>query len=331
MSWFCSGFQFHFKLHIKLKAFSTDTCWAVHQPIFIFILICCFAACNWCWFGYQQRETAERRKIYCLLVRRKRSSVCRPLIADICCDMSHALKACIHHHPSFGVNLKVAAVWMSTCYTCGHFQMPALFIQQLWSRTDKEADKEGKTLADQVFMWSQENLRKSSQQGRACFIHGDEVRVWGKGMICCWIDPLIENEWMAAAGSIALLWKGCLCGLCAAAGRRGPAHNHIPDRRRCWMGNGETRSPASAMVRYLHVSGSWAVKTTHSHGDKSFSLTSLSVIRNHVPRPAQPIRRLAPRLPVMIFLAAQQHWPLVGFQVLVNASAFLIRWESIFN
>lgn len=44
-----------------------------------------------------------------------------PLISDISCDMSHALKACIHHHPAFGVNLKVEAVWMSTPSMCGPF------------------------------------------------------------------------------------------------------------------------------------------------------------------------------------------------------------------
>lgn len=96
------------------------------------------------WDSWEKWQTCWR-KTYCLLVRLKRYSVCRPLRSDISCDMTHALKACIHHHPSFGVNLKVAAVWMSTPYTCGHFQMPPLFIRQLWSRTDKgAAEEEGK-------------------------------------------------------------------------------------------------------------------------------------------------------------------------------------------
>lgn len=36
------------------------------------------------------------------------------LISDIPHDMNDVLKACVCHHPSFGVNLKVAALWMST-------------------------------------------------------------------------------------------------------------------------------------------------------------------------------------------------------------------------
>lgn len=143
-----------------------------------FILNCYFTTCNWSWFGHQQlrKDSWEKcracwRKTYCLLVWLKRSSDCRPLISDISCDMTHALKACIHHHPSFGVNLKVAAVWMSTPYTCGHFQMPPLFIRPLWSGTDKGGRRgREKTLADNFFRVVAGRPKNSNQQGRVCFI-----------------------------------------------------------------------------------------------------------------------------------------------------------------
>lgn len=84
-----------------------------------------FAASNWCWEHPQilippvwdraersARDAGERCIVYPCILNATLSAA--SLISDIPRDMTDALKARIHHHPSFGVNLKVAALWMST-------------------------------------------------------------------------------------------------------------------------------------------------------------------------------------------------------------------------
>lgn len=58
--------------------------------------------------GRSGRRAAERCIVYLRVSNATPSA--RALISDIPHDMTDALKACIRHHLSYGVNLKVAAL-----------------------------------------------------------------------------------------------------------------------------------------------------------------------------------------------------------------------------
>lgn len=86
---------------------------------------------------------------------------------------------------------------MSTPYTCGHFQMPPLFIRQLWSRTDKGAAKEeGKRCWGIIFyvVAGKPNRIKSARPSMFHVTLQKRMWVWS------------ERLWRAEGDDLLLYW-----------------------------------------------------------------------------------------------------------------------------
>lgn len=88
----------------KKKTYSAACKWWEHPQILIPRV--------WDRAARRATDTGERCIVYLCIFNATPSAA--SLISDIPHDVNDVLKACICHHPSFGVNLKVAALWMST-------------------------------------------------------------------------------------------------------------------------------------------------------------------------------------------------------------------------
>lgn len=143
------------------------------------------------------------------------------------------------------------------------------------------------------------------------------IWVWSKslqkarGRICYCIDSLMEDERMAAAGSIHLWQEAFFFFYVPCVPQQHGNHHPTLSYYRREMQQDEKRAEEEAST-YLHVSQA-ELRKPHAHTTNL--LASVLAVKSNVDprlwaelcqRSAQPIRPPAPLIPAMIFFAARQ-------------------------